>query len=210
MPPCLSTGWTVPASGSRILVNEAARIERSEFLGAKPHERTASRRDSASGFKPQTMFTRLGEVTFQVPQVRFGEFYPSALEKGTRTDQVVNLALAEMYVQGVSTRRLNRGPATAARTGDCAVLRPGEPRRPKARRRACDLARAPVGRGALPVAFLLATRRCAWKAESSIAPCSSPSASTPRASAGCWAATSPPRRPRQKSAVSWKASWPVD
>ena len=52
------------------------------------------------------MLTRLGEVTFSVPQVRSGDFYPSALEKGTRTDQAVNLALAEMYVQGVSTRRV--------------------------------------------------------------------------------------------------------
>jgi len=45
-------------------------------------------------------------LTFQVPQVRSSDFYPSALEKGTRTDQAVNLALAEMYVQGVSTRRV--------------------------------------------------------------------------------------------------------
>ncbi|GAB4302156.1 MAG: hypothetical protein Fur0034_16660 [Desulfuromonadia bacterium] len=45
-------------------------------------------------------------MTFEVPQVRSGDFYPSAMEKGTRTDQAVNLALAEMYVQGVSTRRV--------------------------------------------------------------------------------------------------------
>ncbi|GIX29417.1 MAG: hypothetical protein KatS3mg123_3298 [Burkholderiales bacterium] len=41
------------ASGSRILVNEAAKIERSEFLGVKPYERTAKRRDYANGFKPR-------------------------------------------------------------------------------------------------------------------------------------------------------------
>jgi transposase-like protein len=90
----------------RILVNEAAKIERSEFLGAAPYERTATRRDYANGFKPKTLLTRVGELTFQVPQVRSGDFYPSALEKGTRTDQAVNLALAEMVVQGVSTRRV--------------------------------------------------------------------------------------------------------
>jgi hypothetical protein len=39
----------------RILVNEAAKIERAEFLGAKPYERTASRRDYANGFKPKTL-----------------------------------------------------------------------------------------------------------------------------------------------------------
>jgi transposase-like protein len=68
----------------RILVNEAVKIERSEFLGAAPYERTATRRDYANGFKPKTMLTRVGEPTFQVPQVRSGDFYPSALEKGAR------------------------------------------------------------------------------------------------------------------------------
>ena len=90
----------------RILVNEAAKIERSQFLGAAPYERSERRRDYANGYKPKTVLTRLGELTFQVPQVRCGDFYPSALEKGTRTDQAVHLALAEMYVQGVSTRRV--------------------------------------------------------------------------------------------------------
>jgi transposase-like protein len=90
----------------RILVDEASKIERSQFLRAEPYERTVSRRDYANGFKPKTVLTRLGELTFQVPQVRSGDFYPSTLEKGTRTDQAVNLALAEMYVQGVSTRRV--------------------------------------------------------------------------------------------------------
>ena len=92
----------------RILVNEAAKIERSQFLGAAPYERSERRRDYANGYKPKTVLTRLGELTFQVPQVRCGDFYPSALEKGTRTDQAVHLALAEMYVQGVSTRRVMR------------------------------------------------------------------------------------------------------
>ncbi|WP_198322397.1 transposase, partial [Methylococcus sp. BF19-07] len=45
----------------RILVNEAAKIERAEFLGAAPYERTATRRDYANGFKPKTLLTRLGE-----------------------------------------------------------------------------------------------------------------------------------------------------
>lgn len=90
----------------RILVNEASKIERNEFLRARPHERTADRVDRANGFKPKTVMTRLGGVTFAVPQVREAGFYPSALEKGTRTEQALNLALAEMYVQGVSTRKV--------------------------------------------------------------------------------------------------------
>jgi transposase-like protein len=53
-------------------------------------------------------------VTFQVPQVRSGDFYPSVLEKSTRTDQAVHLALAEMVAQGVSTQRVFELLAAAA------------------------------------------------------------------------------------------------
>ena len=90
----------------RILVNEASKIERAQFLNARPHERTPERADYANGFKQKTVMTRVGEQTFDVPQVRGGGFYPSALDKGTRTERALNLALAEMYVQGVSTRKV--------------------------------------------------------------------------------------------------------
>lgn len=90
----------------RILVDEASKIERERFLNAGAYERSPDRSDHANGFKPKTMKTRLGEITFAVPQVRGGGFYPSALDKGSRTDQAVNLMMAEMYVQGVSTRKV--------------------------------------------------------------------------------------------------------
>ena len=69
-------------------------------------DREVKQAQLTNGFKPKTMLTRFGNITFQVPQVRSSNFYPSALEKGTRTEQAVNLALAEMYVQGVCTRRV--------------------------------------------------------------------------------------------------------
>lgn len=102
----LSHGLDGAGEALRILVNEASKIERSEYLRAQPHERTEQRVDRANGFKPKTVMTRVGEVTFDVPQVREAGFYPSALEKGTRTERALNLALAEMYVQGVSTRKV--------------------------------------------------------------------------------------------------------
>ena len=102
----LSHGLDGAGEALRILVNEAAKIERAEYLGAQPHERSPERRDYANGFKPKTLLTRLGEITFAVPQTREAGFYPSALEKGSRTEQALNLALAEMYVQGVSTRKV--------------------------------------------------------------------------------------------------------
>jgi transposase-like protein len=52
------------------------------------------------------MRTRIGDITFAVPQVREGGFYPEALEKGLRSERALSLALAEMYVQGVSTRKV--------------------------------------------------------------------------------------------------------
>lgn len=102
----LSNGLDGAGEALRILVNEASKIERAHFLNARPHERTAERIDYANGFKPKTVMTRVGQLTFDVPQVRGGGFYPSALEKGTRTEQALNIALAEMYVQGVSTRKV--------------------------------------------------------------------------------------------------------
>ena len=102
----LSNGLDGAGEALRILVNEASKIERAHFLNARPHERTAERTDYANGFKPKTVMTRVGQLTFDVPQVRGGGFYPSALEKGTRTEQALNIALAEMYVQGVSTRKV--------------------------------------------------------------------------------------------------------
>lgn len=102
----LANGLDGAGEALRILVNEASKIERNHFLNARPHERTAERIDYANGYKPKTVMTRVGELTFDVPQVRGGGFYPSALEKGIRTEQALNIALAEMYVQGVSTRKV--------------------------------------------------------------------------------------------------------
>ncbi len=83
----------------RTLVNEAMQIERENFLGAKPYERSQERQGHANGYKPKTVKTRVGEVTFDIPQVREGGFYPRSLEKGMRSERALLLALAEMYVQ---------------------------------------------------------------------------------------------------------------
>lgn len=96
------------AEGIRLLVNEAMAQERSRFLQAQPYERTENRQGHANGFKPKTLATRVGPIQFSVPQVRGDlDFYPSALEKGVRSEQALKLALAEMYVQGVSTRKVS-------------------------------------------------------------------------------------------------------
>lgn len=88
------------------VVNTAMQLERQRHLGAAPYERSDERRGQANGYKAKTVATRVGKITFDVPQVRDGNFYPQALEKGLRSERALKLALAEMYVQGVSTRRV--------------------------------------------------------------------------------------------------------
>jgi putative transposase len=90
----------------RILINQAMQAERAKYLNAGQYERTEDRKGHANGYKPKTVRTRVGEITFAVPQVREGGFYPSALEKGLRSERALVIALAEMYVQGVSTRKV--------------------------------------------------------------------------------------------------------
>jgi len=91
----------------RILLNEAMKVERAQALEASPYERSVKRRGYANGFKPKTVSTRLGRMQVAIPQVRGEvEFYPSALEGGVRSERALKLAVAEMYVQGVSTRKV--------------------------------------------------------------------------------------------------------
>lgn len=90
----------------QVLINNAMQVERTKYLQAEEYERTAERKGHANGYKPKTVRTRIGEITFAVPQVREGGFYPSALEKGMRSERALMTTLAEMYVQGVSTRKV--------------------------------------------------------------------------------------------------------
>jgi transposase-like protein len=90
----------------RLLLNTAMLLERQRFIAAEPYERTSERQAHANGFKSKTLQTRMGNLTVAVPQVREGGFYPQSLEKGVRSERALKLALAEMYVQGVSTRKV--------------------------------------------------------------------------------------------------------
>ena len=89
-------GFDIVPELMRIVLNTAMQAERQSYLGVQPYERSPERRDHANGFKPKTMATRMGRITFDVPQVRKGDFYPSALERGIRSERALKLALAEM------------------------------------------------------------------------------------------------------------------
>jgi transposase-like protein len=106
----IANGLEGMAEAVAVLMNEAMKLERSKFLKAAPYERTENRRGNGNGFKDKTIRTRLGELGLRIPQVRDvadGEaFYPQALERGLRSERALALAVAEMYVNGVSTRRV--------------------------------------------------------------------------------------------------------
>ena len=83
------------------VINAVMQLERQKHLGVGPYQRSAERQGQANGYKAKTVNTRVGKITFDVPQVREGGFYPQTLEKGLRSERALKLALAEMYVQGV-------------------------------------------------------------------------------------------------------------
>lgn len=103
-----NNGFDGLAEAVTVLINTAMSAERSEYLGARPYERTQDRRGYANGYKAKTVKTRLGQLPLRVPQTRDGEFYPQSLEKGLRSERALLLSIAEMYVQGVSTRRVKK------------------------------------------------------------------------------------------------------
>jgi len=107
----IENGLEGMASAMEIIFNEAMKIEREGFLRARSHERTTDRRGYANGYKDKRVRSRIGGLDLRIPQVRDlseGEagFYPKALERGLRSERALKLAIAEMYVQGVSTRRV--------------------------------------------------------------------------------------------------------
>lgn len=99
------------APALEILINEDMQIERSAFLGATPHERSEERQGYANGFRDKRLKTRVGPLLLRIPRVRdladgVEPFYPKALERGERSELALKLAVAQMYVEGVSTRNV--------------------------------------------------------------------------------------------------------
>jgi len=95
---------------AEILMNTAMLIEREKHIGAAPHQRGVERNGYANGFKPRTFQTGVGALELAVPQVRESDapFRTSLLEKGSRSERALKSAIAIMYVQGVSTRRVTK------------------------------------------------------------------------------------------------------
>lgn len=103
----LNGGFNNLASVLETLLNQTMLIERQNHLGVdQPYERGEHRQGQANGFKEKTVKTRVGVLDLKVPQTRHSDFYPSSLEKGVRSERALTMTLAEMYIQGVSTRKV--------------------------------------------------------------------------------------------------------
>lgn len=101
-------GFDGMAQAMELLLNECMKIERQQALGVGPYQRSEQRRGQANGFKARSIKTRIGPLELAVPQVRGAAFYPQVLERGSRSEKALRLALAEMYVQGVSTSKVTK------------------------------------------------------------------------------------------------------
>ena len=109
-------GTQAMAAAFTRLLNPAMLLEREQYLNARPHERSEQRTAYANGTKPKTLQTAAGTLTVDVPKTRplpgqeggYEPFYPNALERGTRTDKAVAATMAQMYLQGVSTRDVRK------------------------------------------------------------------------------------------------------
>jgi putative transposase len=87
------------------LVQAALEAEMTAAVGAEKSERTAERLSYRSGYYGRTLVTRIGTLELRVPQDRAGRFSTELFERYQRSEKALVGALAEMYVQGVSTRK---------------------------------------------------------------------------------------------------------
>lgn len=109
----ISNGMESMGEAFGILYNAAMELERAQFLGAGRYERSENRIGQANGFKGKEINSRVGKIPLRIPQVRdlpkgSEGFYPKSLEKGIRSERALKLALAEMYIHGVSTRKVSK------------------------------------------------------------------------------------------------------
>ena len=88
------------------VLQELLEAEMSEHIGAAPHERTNARKGYRNGYKPRTLRTRVGTLNLLVPQDREGTFSTRLFCRYQRNEKALVLALMEMYIEGVSTRKV--------------------------------------------------------------------------------------------------------
>ena len=107
-------GWQGGLGGEDFLrglvervVQQVLEAEMTSFLGAGTYERTGERRGWRNGYKPRTLKTRVGGLELMVPKDRDGEFQTELFERYQRSEKALVLAMVQMYLEGVSTRKVS-------------------------------------------------------------------------------------------------------
>ena len=90
------------------VLNQVLEAQMTEHLQAKHYERTERRRAYRNGYKPRQLTTRVGTLTLRVPQARDGSFSTDLFRRYQRSEQALVLAMMEMVLQGVSTRKVTK------------------------------------------------------------------------------------------------------
>jgi len=88
------------------VLNQVLQAQATEQLGAEPYERTEGRQGYRNGTYPHQLTTRVGTITLRVPRIRNGKFLTELFARYQRSEQALVLALMEMVVNGVSTRKV--------------------------------------------------------------------------------------------------------
>src|SRR5665213_1749652 len=108
------SGWQEGLGGEDFLrdlvqrtVQQVLEAEMSSFIGAETYQRNDVRRGWRNGYKPRTLKTRVGELELMVPKDRDGQFQTELFERYQRSEKAFVLALLQMYVEGVSTRKVS-------------------------------------------------------------------------------------------------------
>src|ERR1039457_7164208 len=108
------SGWQDGLGGEDFLrelvqrtVQQVLEAEMTSFLGAESYQRNDARRGWRNAFKPRTLKTRVGELELMVPKDRDGQFQTELFERYQRSEKAFVLALLQMYVEGVSTRKVS-------------------------------------------------------------------------------------------------------
>ena len=91
--------------------------EMTEHLQAGPHERTDARRGHRNGYKPRSLKTRVGTLELRIPQDREGTFKTEIFDRYQRSEKALVVGLMEMYLEGVSTRKVTEVTEALCGTG---------------------------------------------------------------------------------------------
>jgi putative transposase len=92
----------------RVMLREAMEVEVSAAVGAGWYERSAEREAQRNGYRPRGWDTRVGTIELAIPRLRTGTYFPSFLEPRRRSEQALVAVVQEAYINGVSTRKVER------------------------------------------------------------------------------------------------------